>query len=72
MPDAPVWLNTDDAATYIGITPATLRRLVDRGEVVAFQIGRVRRYRQVDLDGFLDAARVQPTGSHPPPVSCPG
>lgn len=47
MPDAPIWLNTDDAAAYIGITPATLRRLVDRGEVVAFQIGRVRRYRPI-------------------------
>ena len=42
VPDTPVWLNTYDAAAYIGITPATLRRLVDRGEVVAFQIGRVR------------------------------
>ena len=76
MPDTPVWLNTDDAATYIGITPATLRRLVDRGEVVAFQIGRVRRYRQVDLDRFLDGARVKPleltfTGGAAP-LSCLG
>ena len=60
VPDTPVWLNTDDAAAYIGITPATLRRLVERGEVVAFQIGRVRRYRQADLDAFLESARVTP------------
>lgn len=60
VPDAPVWLNTDSSAAYIGITPATLRRLVDRGEVVAFQIGRVRRYRQDDLDRFLEDARVKP------------
>jgi excisionase family DNA binding protein len=60
VPDAPVWLNTDAAAAYIGITPSTLRRLVDRGEVVAFQIGRVRRYRQEDLDRFLEHARVEP------------
>ena len=39
----------------------TLRRLVDRGEVVGFQIGRVRRYRRLDLDRFLEAARVVPT-----------
>lgn len=44
MSDAPDWLNTDSAAAYIGIGPATLRRLVDHGEIVAFQIGRVRRY----------------------------
>ncbi len=53
MPDAPTWLNTDAAIADIGITPATLRRLVDRGEVVAVQIGRVHRYRQEDLDAFL-------------------
>lgn len=60
MPDSPVWLNTDSAAAYIGITPATLRRLVERVEVVAFQIGRVRRYRLEDLDAFLASARVVP------------
>ncbi len=53
MPDTPVWLNTDDAAAYIGITPATLRRLVERGGVAAFRIGRG------DLDRFLEHARVQ-------------
>lgn len=60
MPDAPVWLNTDAAAACIGVTPATLRRLVEWGEVVAFQIGRVRRYLQDDLDAFLPSARVVP------------
>lgn len=37
MPDTPVWLNTDDAAAYIGVTAATLRRLVARGEVIALR-----------------------------------
>ena len=57
MPDAP-WLNTN-AAAYLGITPATLHRLVQKGEVVGYQIGRVRRYRQEDLDCYLDAARIR-------------
>ncbi len=60
MSDGSQWHSTDTAAAYLGITPGTLRRLVDRGEVVAFQIGRVRRYRRSDLDEFLDAARVKP------------
>ena len=60
MPDVPEWFSTDTAAAYIGITPGTLRRLVGRGEVVAFQIGRVRRYRRSDLDRLLEHARVEP------------
>ena len=59
MPDASTWLNTN-AAAYLGITPATLHRLVHKGEVVGYQIGRVRRYRQDDLDRYLDSARVVP------------
>lgn len=55
-----MWLNTDDAAAYIGITAATLCRLVDQGEAVAFQIGRVRCYRQEDLDRILEHARIGP------------
>lgn len=47
----------------IGVTAATLRRLVARGEVPAFQIGRVRRYRRSDLDAFLESARVEPERS---------
>lgn len=62
MSEMPEWFSTDSAAAYIGVTAATLRRLVGRGEVVAFQIGRVRRYRRADLDAFLESARVQPEG----------
>lgn len=60
MPDMPEWFSTDTAAAYVGVTAATLRRLVERGEVVAFRIGRVRRYRRSDLDAFLESARVEP------------
>lgn len=35
-------------------------RLVERGEPVALQIRRVRRYRREDLDRFLERARVEP------------
>lgn len=60
MSDAPEWHSTDTAAAYLGITPSTLRPLVERGEVAAFQTGRVRRYRTSDLDDFLEHARVIP------------
>ncbi len=63
----PEWLSTDAAAAYIGVRAPTLRRLVNRGEVIAFQIGRVRRYRRADLDAFLDQAQVRPTNRQQPP-----
>lgn len=58
MPDAPVWLNTKTAAAYLGMTPVTLYRLVDRGDVAGYLTGRVCRYRQEDLDRFLEDART--------------
>lgn len=60
MPNMPEWFSTDTAAAYIGLTAATLRRLVERGEVPAFRIGRVRHYRRSDLDAFLESVRVEP------------
>ena len=58
--EMPQWFSTDSAAAYIGVTAATLRWLVAGGEVPAFQIGRVRRYRRSDLNAFLESARVTP------------
>lgn len=60
MSDAPNWLNTDAAAKYLGIVPAMLHKLVLKGEIVGYRIGRVRRFRQEDLDCYLDEARIKP------------
>ena len=57
---APEWLGTTAAARYLGITPRTLYRLVDHGEVPAYAMGRVYRLRRTDLDAYLDAVRVVP------------
>lgn len=61
MTDSHDWVGTAAASAYLGITPATLGRLVLSGSVVAYQVGRVRRYRVVDLDRFLQRARIRPT-----------
>jgi excisionase family DNA binding protein len=54
------WMGTDDAARYLGIVPRTLRSLVDKGDVSAFRMGRVFRYRVTDLEAYLESVRVQP------------
>ena len=56
------WLGTERAARYLGITGPTLYRLVDEGQVVAYKIGRVLRFKRADLDTFLEGARVPPGG----------
>ena len=60
-PDAAAeWLGTTAAARYLGITPRTLYRLIDRGAVPAYAMGRVYRLRRPDLDAYLESVRVVP------------
>lgn len=54
------WLSTAEAAKYLGITPRTLYRFIDQGEIAAFRFGRVIRLKQDDVDRFIDASQIQP------------
>lgn len=59
------WLSTKDAAERLGITSRTLYRLIDEGQIDAYQMGRVLRIMEKDVDLFLEGARVKPgTLSH--------
>jgi hypothetical protein len=53
--DFPTWLNTPDAARYLGITDATLKRL----PVPSYRFGRVFRYKLSDLETFVEGCRVR-------------
>ncbi len=55
------WLNTAGAAARCGgITVRTLYRLINDGELPAYQVGRVYRLRRVDVEEFLEGRRVKP------------
>lgn len=54
------WLSTADAAKALGITPRTLYRFIDQGELAAYRFGRVIRIKQVDVDTFIEGARIEP------------
>ncbi|MCB1038056.1 MAG: helix-turn-helix domain-containing protein [Acidimicrobiales bacterium] len=58
---APIqWLSTAEAAKYLGITPRTLYRFIDEGQIAGFRFGRVIRLRQEDVDAFIEASRIEP------------
>ena len=54
------WRGTKRAASYLGVTPRTLYRHIDQGEIPAYQMGRVIRLKQEDLDAFVERARITP------------
>ncbi len=54
------WLSTNQVAWQLGIVPRTVYRLIDRGELPAYRIGRVIRVRASDADAYVARQRVQP------------
>ena len=54
------WMSSKDAAQRIGITPRTLYRFIDEGQIPAYRIGRVIRLQRRDVESFLELSRVKP------------
>jgi excisionase family DNA binding protein len=58
--DETEWLSTQEAARRLGITPRTLYRFIDHGELPAYRFGRVIRLRSHEVDQFITQSRIQP------------
>lgn len=54
------WMSTAEAATRLGITPRTLYRFIDEGQLPAYRFGRVIRLKADEVDTFIDACRITP------------
>lgn len=54
------WLSTKDASRLLGITPRTLYRLIDEGQLPAYKVGRTLRLRRHDVITFLRTMRFDP------------
>ncbi|MFA6236272.1 MAG: helix-turn-helix domain-containing protein [Bacteriovorax sp.] len=52
------WLNTDEAAAYLSITPNALRILVHRARVKYYKLGRRLKFRRSDLIQILQQMEV--------------
>ncbi len=55
-----LWLNTDEAASRLGITTRTLYRFMDQGDIASYRMGRVFRLRADDVESFITECRVSP------------
>lgn len=45
----------------LGITPRTLYRLINAGDVPAYRIGRLVRLQVADVEAYIEGARIRPT-----------
>ena len=55
-----MWLSTQDAARRLGVTPRTLYRFIDEGQLPAYRLGRVIRLQLAEVDEFIERCRIQP------------
>lgn len=54
------WLSTGQAAKYLGITPRTVYRLIDDGDLPAYKFGRVIRLQKTEVEAFIEGAQIKP------------
>ena len=55
----PVLLSIADAAVRLGVTERYVRRLVYERRVPFYKVGRLVRFRETELDQWLEASRVE-------------
>ncbi len=54
------WMSTAEAAKHLGITPRTLYRFIDEGQLPAYRFGRVIRLKRNEVDVFVESCRIEP------------
>jgi excisionase family DNA binding protein len=54
------WLNTNETAKRLGITPRTLYRFIDDGKIPAYRFGRVIRLKESEVADFIESSRIVP------------
>ncbi len=58
-------LDIEAAATCLGVSVSTVRRLVRSGDLPAFRVGRQLRFRPEDIDAYIESKRIFPRGGSP-------
>jgi excisionase family DNA binding protein len=50
-------MNVDAAATYLGVSPSLVRRLVAERRIVHYKVGRQVMFRREEIDQFIDQGK---------------
>ena len=56
----PVLYDKQEAASYLHTSERHVERLVEQGALGHCRVGRFLRFREEDLDGYLDRTHVEP------------
>ena len=56
------WLTTEEAATYLRISPAALRNMTSNGQIPYYKLGRRNRYSKQELKELVSAQKRGPIG----------
>lgn len=54
------WLGTKETAERLGVSLRTVYKLIDDGQLPGYQIGRVIRCKEQEVDEFISSARIKP------------
>ena len=52
--------DTEEAASFLGMSEAWIRKAVHLRTLPFIKIGRAVRFKRSDLEAFLDAKRIEP------------
>lgn len=51
------WLDSENAAIYLGVSVATLRNMASNGQIPFYKLGRRNRYRKDELESLMLKSR---------------
>jgi excisionase family DNA binding protein len=54
-----VYLNKQEAADYLGVTPRMMTRLAEERRIPFYKVGKFTRFLLVDLETFAQTGRVE-------------
>ena len=55
-----MWLCVKELSSYLSIKEKTIYSLVGRGEIPCYRIGKLVRFKQEEVDQWLDTKKVIP------------
>jgi len=60
MPEVQSMLDVQTIAKWLNVTPRTVNRMIERGELPAYRVGGMYHIERSEMQAYLDAHRTQP------------